>query len=510
MDSQVSMKTNEKTDNLSFFFFKDNLQNVTTFLSLHDIDTIYSSLKEQDEELRKKSIVDIELRCWLERLVWPYFPHTPLASLLQSSTTPHILDHSIHLNQYNKGEVSDTIKNLHYLKSLILFIILILNEKLRQRTAAWDLFKSDIKKNEQECFFKIRYFFYLAWFIFCYPNKFHLSNRERLVLLQFFIHVYQSLEQDCVRQVCMPFCSLASWLHLSERQQIYLLKGHPELRKPWKLLVNKHKQLKLKYQVTSCNNKTPESHLTALSPDSYGLSLEERFLLLERDAFVLSLRSMISFVENDCVQTMAPENINITREFLLTIPRTATDVFLGNYCETGETKQAEDFCIPGFVTEENTSVLQEKKKDVDEQPDVIRNENPSDLKNHHLLLLEKYLEFMIDLLAQLPTRRFFKPIFVAQQLLLRLINSPIFYHVEAALIRQLVAILSSYEIFEIDDISGEPLQFSDLEEQHYNRLISLQNTIYNTLQKDYPTLKQVEYVFFFFFFFYIYLKKNMR
>eukprot|EP00927_Polykrikos_kofoidii_P015303 TRINITY_DN16783_c2_g1_i1.p1 TRINITY_DN16783_c2_g1~~TRINITY_DN16783_c2_g1_i1.p1 ORF type:complete len:1868 (+),score=425.70 TRINITY_DN16783_c2_g1_i1:78-5681(+) len=96
--------------------------------------------------------------------------------------------------------------------------------------------------------------------------------------------------------------------------------------------------------------------------------------------------------------------------------------------------------------------------------------------------LERAVEFLIDLLDQLPTRRFFRPLLVDKHFVVRCRGSKVAQMAQARLFNQLLGILRYYENFEIDDTTGAPLSRREVTDLHYERLQLLQRVCY----QDFP------------------------
>jgi len=101
-----------------------------------------------------------------------------------------------------------------------------------------------------------------------------------------------------------------------------------------------------------------------------------------------------------------------------------------------------------------------------------------DLGAEELSYLERMIELMIDLLDQLPTRRFFRPLLVDKHIVVRCRGSKVAQLPAARLINQLLGILRYYENFEIDDTSGKPLSRREVTDLHYEKLQLLQRVCY--------------------------------
>eukprot|EP00742_Colponemidia_sp_Colp-10_P003252 GILJ01003462.1.p1 GENE.GILJ01003462.1~~GILJ01003462.1.p1 ORF type:complete len:1476 (+),score=301.52 GILJ01003462.1:977-5404(+) len=101
-----------------------------------------------------------------------------------------------------------------------------------------------------------------------------------------------------------------------------------------------------------------------------------------------------------------------------------------------------------------------------------------------LLYFERFIEFMIDLMNQLPTRRFFHGVIEEKQLVVHCRLSTLAQKDEGKLFLQLVDILKFYDGFEINDQTGEALETADMLTAHYNKLLVLQRIAYNHFKSE--------------------------
>ncbi|XP_049850666.1 RNA helicase aquarius-like [Schistocerca gregaria] len=79
---------------------------------------------------------------------------------------------------------------------------------------------------------------------------------------------------------------------------------------------------------------------------------------------------------------------------------------------------------------------------------------------------ERMVELMVDLLTQLPTRRFFRTLCESMKVVVRSRRSWLYGSDEGTLFRRLVAILRFYEKFEIDEFTGRALSKKEMEHRH--------------------------------------------
>ncbi|CAG8690002.1 1367_t:CDS:10, partial [Gigaspora rosea] len=91
---------------------------------------------------------------------------------------------------------------------------------------------------------------------------------------------------------------------------------------------------------------------------------------------------------------------------------------------------------------------------------------------------ERFLEFLIDLEAQLPTRRYFNTLLDDHQILILCKLSPLVKLKEGSeLFKQLLEILKFYAGFEIHDHTGLALTDDQMTELHCKKLMSLQDSL---------------------------------
>ncbi|EDV92549.1 RNA helicase aquarius [Drosophila grimshawi] len=91
---------------------------------------------------------------------------------------------------------------------------------------------------------------------------------------------------------------------------------------------------------------------------------------------------------------------------------------------------------------------------------------------------ERFLEFIIDLEALLPTRRFFNTVLDDCHLIVRALMSPLVQREEGKLFGQLLDMLKFYTRFEINDVTGNSLTDHDMTQLHYKKITSLQRAVF--------------------------------
>jgi intron-binding protein aquarius len=96
---------------------------------------------------------------------------------------------------------------------------------------------------------------------------------------------------------------------------------------------------------------------------------------------------------------------------------------------------------------------------------------------------ERFMEFIIDLLSQLPTRRFVRTVLDDRQLLIKSRMVPLHAHPAGRLYGQLVDLFRFYHGFEISDHTGSPLTDEDVASAHCDRLLQLQRLCFKHVEK---------------------------
>lgn len=100
--------------------------------------------------------------------------------------------------------------------------------------------------------------------------------------------------------------------------------------------------------------------------------------------------------------------------------------------------------------------------------------NSSCVAKDFIQYCERFIEFVIDLESQLPTRRFFNTLVDATNLLSKCQVSDLAHRPEGKLFAQLLYILQVFTEFEIDDNTGQSLADLDVMKRHYSRVRNLQ------------------------------------
>ncbi|KAL6650047.1 hypothetical protein ACP70R_014271 [Stipagrostis hirtigluma subsp. patula] len=100
-----------------------------------------------------------------------------------------------------------------------------------------------------------------------------------------------------------------------------------------------------------------------------------------------------------------------------------------------------------------------------------------------VLYCERFMEFLIDMLSQLPTRRFLRPLVADVAVVAKCHLSARYTHEKGRLFAQLVDLLQFYEGFEINDHSGTQLNDDDVLQAHYSRFQAFQLLAFKQVPK---------------------------
>ncbi|XP_065342666.1 RNA helicase aquarius [Cloeon dipterum] len=226
------------------------------------VDEIYcKEIKESNFAVRR--IMMLEFSQYVENFLWPNFgPDT---------------------------------KNLAHLLSIVVMI----NEKFRERVPAWESFKT---KPEQ---FPV---FFRAVLEACLTDT--ASLKEQTALLVFLNHCFNSMEEDLIRDQAKRLVSLSMWVSLQPHRREHELKQNSKWRKYWKTLQKKESEEQRRAQQwerTFLHNLMARFiRLLDTIPESGNVSEDkihycERFLELMIDLeALLPTRRFFNTVMDDC------------------------------------------------------------------------------------------------------------------------------------------------------------------------------------------------------------------
>jgi len=144
--------------------------------------------------------------------------------------------------------------------------------------------------------------------------------------------------------------------------------------------------------------------------------------------------------------------------------------------------------VPGLI-DEFLGVLEQVLKAPAEAMETDDGSASVEVDRRALLYCERFVELLVDLLSQLPTRRFVHTLLEDRALLVKCKLSGLYRHQgqEASLFRQLLDLFQFYMGFPIDDHTGEPQAEDEVSSQHYEKVCQLQRLAF----KHWPQLKEL-------------------
>ncbi|GLU16311.1 hypothetical protein SLE2022_327500 [Rubroshorea leprosula] len=139
------------------------------------------------------------------------------------------------------------------------------------------------------------------------------------------------------------------------------------------------------------------------------------------------------------------------------------------------------------LIEEFLEVLDNKvfpqKHSVNEDDELADANGFDQVDDASVLYCERFMEFLIDLLSQLPTRRYLRPLVADVAVVAKCHLSALYRHEKGKLFAQLVDLLQFYENFEINDHVGTQLTDDEVLQSHYDRLQSFQLLAFKKIPK---------------------------
>ena len=324
-----------------------------------------------------------------------------------------LLEFSQYLEKYLWKNYDSQQASLYH----VLSIVIMINEKFRERVSAWEFLKNDVDSSKFSAFFNC--FLKLCLNTFK-DRQVNISFQEQSFLIKFLDNCINSLEVDFIRVEIQKICGLPMWISLNDNRREQEFKKFPKLQKFWKA-VNKN-DLKLS------------------KIDLENINFERKFFSLIISKFLNLLKEF-----NYSLNKMENETIEITEAEESHEKITESS----NSCEATE----------GFNSNQRLHYLErflELFIDIEALLPTRRFFNT--LLDDSNLLVHCHLSDLIQTTE-----------FENDDKILDKYN----------LFKQLFKILKFYASFEIDDQSGEAKTDSEILESHYDKLKSLQKgTIY--------------------------------
>ena len=165
-----------------------------------------------------KKIMKLELSQYLEQKLWPTYC------------------------QYQQQQIENINKDdTEFKKSLLMSIVVMINEKFRERATVWDCFQL-----QPQCF--PSFFSSITELILQSKHKSEpegksLTLKEKIPLLIFLIHCFNSVEIELVRKEIQKYISLPIWCCLSSSRLRREFEKVPKFKKFWNKLEKQDQKL---------------------------------------------------------------------------------------------------------------------------------------------------------------------------------------------------------------------------------------------------------------------------
>jgi len=271
-------------------------------------------------------------------------------------------------------------------------------------------------------------------------------------ILIFLINIFQSLEIPDVRKCVLKYISLSLWQSLSKSKLETELSSHPQIKRHWENLLEQERELLLR---SNHFQKSSEMDSTA------GEETVVQFGGGKKRKKSNSKDSKNKKVSTQVEST--PEEINKLVK-----------------------KSWEKDWIPSLIREFLIRV-ETANPTADSEVDTSNSEIRSSWKEN-LPYLERFCEFIIDMLSQLPTRRFLHALLIDIHFLERCEQSNAFASKLSdgsnGLLKQLLSMIAHYIYFEIDNFSGKSLQANELLNDSASRLNRLQQVAFSAYSEQ--------------------------
>lgn len=305
----------------------------------------------------------------------------------------------------------------------LISILLMINEKCRESVPAWDCFKSDKQRAQQ----------LLVELLGLYSHT-AMTDKDRVQYVVFLINMFQSIWNEVVQPVVVRLISIPIWSNLIDSKRAQLFESHSRLQKTWNAVQKLHTGAFSDAGVTETSGSNAMDVDTPEAPAKKGKKGSKSSKASSSKAATSS--------NSDTASNEALKKVCLAGSFVpIDMERNFLVYLLNDY----------------FTRLESVG------PEIDE---------------HSIIYFERFIELQIDLLNQLPTRRFYRTLFESSHFIV-LSKASAFYGMEQGkLFKQLLSILHFYERFEIDDFSGEALSDAQVSTLHYSSVQRAQSTAF--------------------------------
>lgn len=199
------------------------------------------------DQIARDAITQIAHRYWFDQdESKPLEPYDP--KLIEDIYLNELLKTNFSLRRIMLLEFSQYLenylwKNFHSeqaTKAHLLSIVIMVNEKFRERVFAWDCFRTQNQSKFAEFFSSI---LHLCLEQSSKNEPCQLSYQEQSILVKFLDNCINSLEVEIIRLQIQKICGFPMWASVCENRREYEFKQFPKLKKYWKAIQKQDQKL---------------------------------------------------------------------------------------------------------------------------------------------------------------------------------------------------------------------------------------------------------------------------
>ncbi|RNA15940.1 intron-binding aquarius [Brachionus plicatilis] len=199
------------------------------------------------DQIAKDAITQIAHRFWSQQdATKPLEPFDP--NLIEDIYLNELLKTNFSLRRIMLLEFSQYLENYLWknfqsdqtTKAHLLSIVIMVNEKFRERVFAWDCFRTH-NQSEFPAFFTS--ILHLCLDKSTQGQPYQLSYQEQSILIKFLDNCINSLEVEIVRLQVQKICGFPMWASVCENRRDFEFKQFPKLKKYWKAIQKQDQKL---------------------------------------------------------------------------------------------------------------------------------------------------------------------------------------------------------------------------------------------------------------------------
>eukprot|EP00878_Enallax_costatus_P017916 GHUV01018838.1.p1 GENE.GHUV01018838.1~~GHUV01018838.1.p1 ORF type:complete len:1128 (+),score=501.36 GHUV01018838.1:269-3652(+) len=372
----------------------------------------------------------------------------------------------LEVSQYLEGYLWPNFDPVTSSDGHVMSMLIMVNEKFRETVPPWTAFHTH--KDVFPAFFQ------RVLALRTPAARAQLAQHESTAYLLFMINAFQSLEDEMVRAQVLKLVSLPLWHGLSHGRLQLELAAQPALAKRWKAL------LKKEAKAAAAAAAKKQQQQPAGDQDAAAATAQPKELPRAEAAFLPGM--LQEFLH--CLRTADAKLTGQSPPAAAVTAAAAADP-----AADADDEDDEDAAADGSAAAADAAANghQQPATAAGGQQQRQQRRKPGRVGKRLLVHLERFVEFLIDLLSQLPTRRFVHAVVEDQQLLVKARRSVLYSSPEGHLFRQLLDLLNFYCDFPLNDHTGEQLKEEDVVGQHYDKVCQVQRLFF----KHWPQLRDL-------------------